>query len=29
VSTPNVGTDGDCLTPTNTTTWGRIKSIYR
>lgn len=29
VSVPNFGTDGGCNTPTATTTWGRIKTLYR
>jgi plastocyanin len=29
ISTPNFGSDGNCATPTFSTTWGRIKSLYR
>lgn len=29
VSTPNFGSDGNCLTPTIETTWGRLKTIYQ
>jgi hypothetical protein len=28
ISTPNFGSDGNCLTPTIETTWGRLKTIY-
>lgn len=29
IATPNFGTNGNCSTPTGTTTWGRIKTLYR
>lgn len=29
ISTPNFGGDGNCATPTFSTTWGRIKTLYR
>ena len=29
ISTPNFGADGNCATPTFSTTWGRIKTLYR
>jgi hypothetical protein len=29
VSTPNFGSDGNCITPARQSTWGRIKSLYR
>lgn len=29
ISTPNFGSDGNCATPAFTTTWGRIKTLYR
>ncbi len=29
VSTPNFGSNGNCLTPTVRNTWGRLKAIYR
>jgi plastocyanin len=29
VAVPNFGTDGDCTTPTVSSTWGRLKLIYR
>lgn len=29
ISTPNFGSDGNCATPNFSTTWGRIKTLYR
>jgi hypothetical protein len=29
VSTPNFGTNGNCATPTESATWGRVKTVYR
>lgn len=29
VAVPNFGSDGQCLTPTRTETWGRLKTHYR
>lgn len=29
ITTPNFGSNGDCLTPTLRTTWGKLKTIYR
>lgn len=29
ISTPNFGSDGNCLTPAIETTWGRLKTIYQ
>lgn len=29
ISAPNFGSNGNCITPTRTTSWGRIKAIYR
>lgn len=29
VSTPNFGSDGQCLTPVHTESWGKMKTIYR
>ena len=29
ITTPNFGTNPICTTPTRTTTWGRVKTLYR
>jgi plastocyanin len=29
ISTPNFGSNGNCATPATTTTWGRLKALYR
>jgi plastocyanin len=29
IAVPNFGANGNCSTPTRTSTWGRIKSLYR
>ena len=29
IDPPNFGNDGNCITPTQTATWGRVKTLYR